>query len=126
MKYLLTSMTTLLIACSAPGVAFRDAPATRIHIGASVFDVRVLGTRAQAIRLNAESAPRLAAVAPRGVAAIERVSGCRVRKLEGDAALMTAWLDCGGRLKPLPQSREFDCTIDVVYETFADLTCEEL
>ena len=110
--------------CGAPGPEFHDIPATRIHIGESVFDVRVKGTRAEAIRRNAEYAPRLAAVAPRGVAAIEKVSGCRVRKLDGDAAVMRAWLDCGGRLAPLPRDLEFECSIDVIYDSFADLTCE--
>lgn len=116
----------LLLGCNAPGLEFRDVPPTRIHIGQSSFDVRVRGTRAEAIRLNAEHAPRLAAVAPRGVIAIEKVSGCRVRRLDGDSALMQAWLDCGGRLEPLPHTHEFECTIDVVYETFADLNCEAI
>ena len=126
MKWLLIFGLGVLTACNAPSPAFQDTPATRIHIGHSVFDVRVKGTRAQAIRINRENAPRLAAVAPRGVAAIERVSGCRVSKLDGDAALMNAWLDCGGKLAPLPHTHEFECTIDVVYETFADLSCEEV
>ena len=101
-------------------------PATRITIDHSTFDVRVDGTRAEAIRLNSEYAPRLAAVAPRGVYAIEKVSGCRVRKLEGDAALMQAWLDCGGRLAPLPRDVAFECELDVIFDSFADLTCREI
>lgn len=117
-------MAVVLFGCDAPGLAFRDVPATRIHVGQSTFDIRVKGTRAEAIRLNAENAPRLAAVAPRGVYAIEKVSGCRVRKLEGDAAVMQAWLDCGGRLAPLPRDIEFECSLDVIYDSFADLTCE--
>ena len=113
-----------LLGCDAPGLEFRGVPATRIHVAQSTFDVRIKGKRAQAIRLNAENAPRLAAVAPRGVYAIEKVSGCRVRKLVGDAAVMQAWLDCGGRLEPLPRDVEFECSIDVIYDSFADLTCE--
>ncbi len=117
-------MAVMLAGCAAPGPEFRDTPATRIHIGPSVFDVRVQGARAEAIRLNMENAPRLAAVAPRGVFASEKVSGCSVRNLQGDAAVMRAWLDCGGPLQPLPHSHEFECSIDVVYANFADLTCE--
>ncbi|SMC10781.1 hypothetical protein ROA7745_00588 [Roseovarius aestuarii] len=112
-----------VIGCDAPGPAFRHADVTRIRIDQSVFAVRVLDLRAQAIRLNAEPAPRLAAVAPRGVMAIEKASGCRVRRLEGDAAVMQAWLDCGGQLKPLPRDVEFECQIDVVYDSIADLSC---
>ena len=115
-----------LVGCNAPGPEFRHVAATRISIDQSIFDVRVAGTRAQAIRLNAEPAPRLVAVAPRGVVAIEKVSGCRVRRLEGDAAVMQAWLDCGGRLEPLPRDVEFECQTDVIYDTFADLTCEPI
>lgn len=117
-------MFVALMGCNTPGPAFRDTAATRITIGESRFDVRVKGTRAQAIRLNPESAPRLAAVAPRGVAAIEKVSGCRVRRLDGDAAVMQAWLDCGGRLTPLPTGIELECTLDVIYDSFADMTCK--
>lgn len=126
MKRLTAAMVMALVGCDAPGPEFRDTPATRIHIGKSSFDIRVKGTRAEAIRLNTEYAPRLAAVAPRGVYAIEEVSGCRVRRIEGDAAVMRAWLDCGGRLEPLPRAFEFECSIDVVYESFADLTCEPI
>ncbi len=126
MKRCLIGLVCLLSGCNAPGLDFQDVPATRIHIDRSTFDVRVRGTRAEAIRLNTENAPRLAAVAPRGVVAIEKVSGCHVRKLEGDAAVMQAWLDCGGKLEPLPHTHEFECTIDVVYETFADLNCEAI
>lgn len=124
MKPLLIAIMLLITGCGAPGLEFRDIPATRVHIGQSIFDVRIKGTRAEAIRRNAENAPRLAAVAPRGVHAIEEVSGCRVRKLEGDAAVMQAWLDCGGRLEPLPRDIEFECSLDVIYDSFADLTCE--
>ncbi len=124
MTRLMAAMAMVLIGCDAPGLEFRDVPATRIHVAQSTFDVRIKGLRAEAIRLNAENAPRLAAVAPRGVYAIEKVSGCRVRKLVGDAAVMQAWLDCGGRLAPLPRDVEFECSIDVVYDSFADLTCE--
>ena len=44
--------------------------------------------------------------------------------LPGYAAVMEAWLDCGGRLEPLPRDVEFECSIDVIYDSFADLTCE--
>ena len=57
---------------------------------------------AQAIRLNMEWAPRPAVVAPRAVAAIERVSGCAVSRLEGDQAVFVASLDCGAGSPPRP------------------------
>ncbi len=124
MRKMVAFMLLALAACNTPGPDFRDVAATRIKIDQSVFDVRVRGVRAQAIRLNAENAPRLAAVGPRGVYAIEKVSGCRVRRLDGDAAVMLAWLDCGQPLQPLPPSIEYECWLDWVYDRFADLTCE--
>lgn len=125
MRILAGIILLCLAACDIPGPGFRDVPVTRVRVGPSIFDIRVAGLRAEAIRLTPEPAPRLASVAPRGVRAIEAVSGCRVRRLDGDAALMTAWLDCGGERAPLPREAALDCTIDVVYETFADMTCVE-
>ncbi len=122
--YLVPLAMLLCSACNTPGPGFRGIEATRITVGGSTFDVRVAGTRAEAIRLNSEWAPRLDAVAPQGVAAIERVSGCRVRKLDGDAALMTARLDCGQPLAPLPRGNTYDCDVYTVVDGLGELTCE--
>lgn len=123
-----TAFATALLcgACNAPGPAFRGAESTRLTLGGATFDVRVKSTRAQAMRLNTQWAPRLSTVAPQGVAAIERVSGCRVRRLDGDAALMTAWLDCGQPLEPLPRGRSYDCDIYSIAKGLAELNCEEV
>ncbi len=122
--YLLPLTMLLCSACNTPGPAFRGIEPTRITVGGSTFDVRVDDTRAEAIRLNTQWAPRLGAVAPQGVAAIERVSGCRVRRLDGDAALMTARLDCGQPLTPLPRGTTYDCDVYRVVDGLAELTCE--
>ncbi|WP_255009904.1 hypothetical protein [Roseovarius sp. M141] len=122
--YFLPLAMLLCSACNTPGPAFRGIEATRITIGRSTFDVRVDGARAEVIRLNTQWAPRLDSVAPQGVAAIERVSGCRVRRLEGDAALMTARLDCGQPLTPLPRGNTYDCDVYTVVDGLAELTCE--
>ena len=113
----------LLAGCNTPGIKFRGVEPQRISIGKSTFDVRVDGTRAEIIRLNAEWAPRLASVAPRMVAAIEKVSGCKVRKLDGDQALATASLNCGGALEPLPKSHAYACEIDNLQDGYADMIC---
>ncbi len=116
----------ILTACNTPGLGFRGIEPTRISVGKSTFDVRVDGNRAEIIRLNAEWAPRLAAVAPRMIAAIEKVSGCKVRKLKGDQALATASLDCGGAVEPLPTSRSYVCEIEHLQGDTADLICDPL
>ena len=119
-------LAVLLMACDTPGLAFRGVEPVRISVGESVFDVRVDGLRAEAIRLNTEWAPRLAAVAPRGVLAIERVSGCKVQQLDGDAAQMTARLNCGGRKAPLPRGTEYSCDVFEVFDGLAELSCEPI
>lgn len=110
--------------CAAPGLDFRGITPTRITLGGDTFDVRVDGTRAEAIRLNSRWAPRLGAAGVRGAFAIERVSGCRVRRLRGDAAQMTAWLDCGQPLAPLPRGNTYDCDVYSVWDGLAELSCE--
>ena len=111
-------------ACDTPGPSFRGIEPVRISVGKSIFDVRVDGNRAQAIRLNMEWAPRPAAVAPRAVAAIEQVSGCRVARLDGDQAVILARLEFGrGLAPPAPDIREFDCEIEPMGGGLADLVC---
>ncbi|SEK44536.1 hypothetical protein [Roseovarius nanhaiticus] len=112
-----------LMACDTPGPAFRGVEPVRIGLRGDVFDVRVDGVQAQAMRLNARWAPNLDSVAPNGVLAIEEVSGCRVRKLYGDAALMTARLDCGQKLEPLPRGFAYDCDVYKIFDGLAELDC---
>jgi hypothetical protein len=126
MKHALIALLAVLflIGCNTPGPSFRGVEPVRISVRGDVFDVRIDGVRAEAMRLNSRWAPRLDAVAPQGVAAIERVSGCRVRKLYGDAAMMTARLDCGQRLAPLPRGNSYDCDVYEIVDGLAELTCE--
>ena len=115
-----------LAGCDTPSRDFRAAPVTSVKIAQSVFDVRINGIRAEAIRINSEWAPRLAATAPRGVAAIEVASGCTVRRLRGDQAMMVADLNCGGPLRALPHRdmQYLDCGLVDLRDDFADLICE--
>ncbi|WP_203227970.1 hypothetical protein [Roseovarius dicentrarchi] len=124
LRYLIPLAVLLCSACNTPGPGFRGVEATRITVAGATFDVRVDGARAEAIRLDRQWAPRLDSVAPQGVAAIERVSGCRVRRLGGDAALMTARLDCGQPLAPLPRGNTYDCDVYAITDGLAELTCE--
>ena len=124
MRKLWITALIALAACNTPGLKFRGIAPTRISVGKSTFDVRVDGNYAEIIRLNPEWSPRLAAVAPRMVAAIEKVSGCKVRKLDGDQAMATAALNCGGALEPLPASRSYECALDDLDDDYADLTCD--
>ena len=82
------ALLLLLAACNTPSPGFYGGEPVRMHLGGSTFDIRVKGRRAEAIRLNMEWAPRLSSVGEKAVLAIEKVSGCEVARLKGDAALV--------------------------------------
>jgi hypothetical protein len=124
MRWIVPLCLLLIAACDTPSPAFRGVEPVRIKVGHSMFDIRVQGRRAEAIRLNAEWAPRLEAVAPRAVAAIEAVSRCRVDRLDGDQALMTARLDCGAGPPPGPVFPDrLDCEYYELGEAYGALIC---
>ena len=131
MRWFVILLVTLA-GCDTASPAFRGIEPVRITVGKSVFAIRVKENRAEAIRLNPEWAPRIDAVAPRAVAAIEKVSGCEVIRLDGDQALMVARLKCGKAGQPMevmPGRIEYDCDIEDAYggrvkdARIAEMTC---
>ncbi len=122
-----------LAGCDTPSPGFRGIEPVRVSVDGSVFDVRVNDSKAEAIRLNSEYAPRLSGIAPKAVFAIEQVSGCKVTKLGGDQALIKAKLSCGGTPKtqhPAPPRLHYECEIDDVYvraslgTQITEMTCD--
>ncbi len=109
-------------ACNMPGPHFRGVGPVRVEAGQSAFDVRIAGLWAQAIRLSPEWAPRPAAVLPRAVSAIERVSACRVKRIGGDQAVFVAQLDCGAGPPPRPPPAFF-CAVEDLGKGETDLIC---
>ncbi|WP_420557009.1 hypothetical protein [Roseovarius sp.] len=105
MRPLLLILLSALTACDTASPDFAGVAPVRIEAGASVFDIRVKGRRAEAVRLNAQPAFRLSSVGVPAVLAIEAVSGCRVDRLTGDQAMMRATLDCGSGA-PAPRRPE--------------------
>lgn len=101
----------LLAACDTPSRAYQGVPASRVSVDTSVFDIRVKDNRAEAIRVNAEWAPSLKSIEPRAVAAIEQASGCKVKRLRGDQAMMIADLKCKGAQVP-PASVKLSCSLN--------------
>ncbi|UWR29687.1 hypothetical protein K3758_15290 [Sulfitobacter sp. W002] len=83
-----------LAACTAPSRDFRGLPAQRITVDGSVFDVRVRGERAEAVRVNTQYAPRFGPIRARAGRAMAQVSGCEVKEVLGDQALAFGVLDC--------------------------------
>ena len=90
-----------LVACNTAGPHFRGLPATRITVAGSVFDVRVNGDLAEALRVNPEYAPRFGPIRQRAAFAMAAVSGCEVEDVLGDQALATGRLDCRERHAPV-------------------------
>ena len=86
-----------LTACATPSQYFRREPATRISVDGSIFDVRVRGNLAEAVRINSQYAPRFGPIRGRAGFAMAQVSGCRVVEVRGDQALATGILSCKGR-----------------------------
>ena len=88
--------------CNTPGPYFRGIEPVRITVEGSVFDVRVRGETAEAIRINPEYAPRFGVIRDRARVAAMTVSGCRVKEVLGDQALAIIRLDCdrAGRRRP--------------------------
>ena len=84
--------------CNTPSMGFRGIEPVTLTVEGSTFDVRVNGTRAEAIRTNAQYAPRMGPMGDRASVAIEKVSGCIVKRFGGDQAVIFAELDCGSRL----------------------------
>lgn len=84
----------LLAACSAGTPHFRGVPATRVAVNGSVFDVRVRGELAEAVRVNTQYAPRLGPIRDRALLAMAQVSGCPILDVLGDAAVTVGVLGC--------------------------------
>ena len=100
----------LLAACNTPSQAFRDAPVRTVTVDGSNFDVRIKDLYAEALRINAQYAPRMGPIGGRAAIAMEQVSGCRVHDISGDQAVIQARLDCGSGLPPKKRgAKYFEC-----------------
>lgn len=83
-----------LAACSTASPYFGSAPATRVAVDGNLFDVRVRGNLAEAVRLDMQYAPRFGPIRHRAGVAMAHVSGCPVLEVLGDAAVATGVLGC--------------------------------
>lgn len=115
----------VLTACgAAPGPDYAGLSMTRVSIEGSDFDIRVKGTKAQAIRVNSRYAPRLGPIGAQAAFAIQQVSGCAVTRIKGDAAVLVGTLRCPdqpkGRTPPLATGRaSLECHGVESYESAA-------
>jgi hypothetical protein len=67
---------------------------TVVTVDGSTFAVRVKGELAEAVRTNMQYAPRMGPIGDRAARAMAQVSGCTVREVRGDQALILGILDC--------------------------------
>lgn len=84
----------LLAACDGPTPHFAGIAPVTITVDGSTFDVRRRADLAEAIRTNTQYAPRMGPIAGRAERAIVQATGCKVRDLRGDQAVIVARLDC--------------------------------
>lgn len=114
-----------LSACDTPPPEYRGIAGQRITVGQSTFDVRQDGTKALALRVNTEWAPRPEAVFPRAQVAIEKSTGCRVKRMDGDQVLIEAALDCGGGGSSEPSGTlDYECEYNTLYRGKVELVCK--
>ncbi len=65
----------VLAGCAGASPLFRSLPPSRVAVQGSLFDVRVRGDLAEAVRVNPQYAPRLGPIGPRAAVAMQQVSG---------------------------------------------------
>lgn len=83
-----------LSACDGPSPHFMGVDPVRVEVDGSVFAVRVKGKLAEAVRTNVQYAPRIGPIGPRAAEAMRQASGCEVREIRGDQALILGILEC--------------------------------
>ena len=81
-------------ACDGGSPHFMGIEPTYVTVDGSTFAVRVKGNLAEAVRTNMQYAPRMGPIGDRAARAMEQVSGCAVRDIRGDQALILGTLDC--------------------------------
>lgn len=117
----------LLASCATATPHFKGVSPTRVDIDGSLFDVRVRGNLAEAVRVNGQYAPRLGPIRQRAGMAMAQVSGCEVLDVLGDSAVTTGILGCdratGEKLLQIARSTpNYDC-IEVAGPYYTDFEC---
>ena len=112
MRFVSILAVLLMAGFSTPSRHFADAPVNKITVDGAQFDVRVRGELAEAIRRNMQYALRLGALRAKAGLAMQKVSGCTVDHVLGDAAVTLGLLDCNGQKRDwyrVLQSQGYDC-----------------
>ncbi len=94
MRQVLLTSLVLLAACDGPTPHFAGIAPVMVTMDGSTFAVRRRADLAEAVRTNSQYAPRMGPIANRAARAITQVTGCKVRDVRGDQAVVLARLDC--------------------------------
>ena len=103
-----------LAACNTPSPKFRGLEPTRVTVDGSTFDVRVRDNTAEALRVNAEYAPRFGPIRERASKAMSLVSGCEVKAVTGDQALAFGRLKCAKNAAPYKKPKPRGITLECI------------
>lgn len=90
----------VLAACDTGTPPYFGIPPQRAEAGGMVFDVRVNGLMAEALRQEIMWPPSHEAVALRAAEAMRAVTGCAVLEVRGDPSVVEGRLQCGDRTAP--------------------------
>lgn len=92
----LAGLALALSACASPSPRMMSGEHHEIVVSGTAFTVFRKGDEVEVYRTTPEFLPHLSEVFAKAEVAIRQATGCRVRdgSLTGDAALMTALLDC--------------------------------
>ena len=91
---LILTLCPLLAACDGPTPHFAGMPTTTVTVDGSTFAIRRRGDLAEAVRTNGEFFPQMGTTALRAERAIAQATGCAVRDIRGDPAVLVARLRC--------------------------------
>ncbi len=107
---------TCLAACDTGTPQYWGIDPVRVEARGMVFDVRVKGDRAEALRKNVMALPRAGDVSSAAAVAIAQVSGCKIAGLTGDPSIVEAKLDCGsgGPRLPEPERERLRCEGEIL------------
>ncbi len=90
-------LAAALAGCASPSPQLMRGQKHKAEVAGSTFTIWQAGESVEIYRTSPEMLPRLSEVMAKAAVAVAQVTGCPVKEgsLAGDAALMTATLDCG-------------------------------
>ena len=90
-------LASILAACASPSPQMMRGEKIQTEVAGSRFTIWRKGEMVEIYRTSPEMLPRASEVMAKAEIAVTRATGCAVKSgsLAGDAALMTATLDCG-------------------------------